>query len=196
MTSENVKLTIQNQVRDELISRLKLGHKRLLWSGIAFFLLGVTALFFPGFTSLSIDLIIGWILFFVGLTTFYYAFSYEGTGPFFGALLSSLLTLGLGIVMVFRPGIGLLALTLVIAGLFIVDGAFKLFLAIEIRRMRGWIWVLISAIASIVLGFLIAAEIPSSALYTIGILVGMNFVITGISLLALAQSAKKTVSSV
>lgn len=196
MTSENVKLTIQNQVRDELISRLKLGHKRLLWSGIAFFLLVVTALFFPGFTSLSIDLIIGWILFFVGLTTFYYAFSYEGTGPFFGALLSSLLTLGLGIVMVFRPGIGLLALTLVIAGLFIVDGAFKLFLAIEIRRMRGWIWVLISAIASIVLGFLIAAEIPSSALYTIGILVGLNFVITGISLLALAQSAKKTVSSV
>lgn len=196
MTSENVKLTIQNQVRDELISRLKLGHKRLIWSGVAFFLLGITALLFPVVTSLSIDLIIGWIFFLVGLVTFYYAFSYEGAGPFFGALLSSLLTLGLGIVMVFRPGIGLLTLTLVIAGLFIVDGAFKLFLAIEIRRMRGWIWVLISAIASIVLGFLIAAEIPSSALYTIGILVGLNFVITGISLLSLAQSAKKTAVSV
>ena len=195
MSNNSITSTLQTQVRDELIERLKLGHKRLFWSGIAFTVLGILALLFPGVTSLSIDLIIGWVLIFTGLVSVYYSFSYEGAGPFFGALLSSLLTLGLGIILVFRPEIGLVTLTLVIAGLFVVDGAFKLFLAFEIRKLSGWFWILISAIASIVLGFMIAADIPNSALYTIGLLVGLNFLITGLSLLALARSAKTTMSS-
>jgi uncharacterized membrane protein HdeD (DUF308 family) len=118
------------------------------------------------------------------------AFSIRGTGPFFGALLFGLLSLAGGVFLLFRPGVGMLLLTLLVGVLFMVQGAAETFLAFEARPSKGWGWMLASALVSIVLAIVILAGWPGSSLITLGILIGVNFITSGIAHLSVAHSVR------
>ena len=116
------------------------------------------------------------------------AFGAQGTGAFFGQLLVGLLKLGLGFYLLMNPGIGMVALTLLLASIFVVDGAVQTSFAFQLRPAEGWGWVLVSALVSIGAGLLIAAGLPATSLVTLGALVGIKFLSTGIASIALSRS--------
>ena len=62
-----------------------------------------------------------------------------------------------------------------------VDGAVQLGLALDVRPKQGWIWVLISGLISLGAALLIAAGLPGTSLFALGILVGINFLGTGLA---------------
>ena len=178
------------RLRQDLFARLGKKRKQILWTGIAMTVAGVFAILFPFVSSLSITFFVGWLLVFVGAVGLFGAFSYEGTGPFFGALLLALVQLGAGFFIVFNPASGLVALTLMVAVIFMVEGAFKLLFAFEIRPDDGWVWTLISAIVSILAGVLIAAGLPGASLIILGLLMGISFLSTGIYMIMFANRLK------
>ena len=76
----------------------------------------------------------------VGITSKTDAFTVEGTGSFFGELLIGLLKLALGVYLLRHPDVSIVALTLLLAAVFMVDGAVQVALAFELRPIDGWVW--------------------------------------------------------
>jgi uncharacterized membrane protein HdeD (DUF308 family) len=163
-----------------LHTRLRASASRLLWIGIAMAVLGVAAIVFPILSTIVTALLVGWVFFFAGVLMVAGAFSIHGTGPFFGALLIGLLTLLAGVFLLFNPIVGALALTVLLGVLFLIQGTFELALAFEMRPHRNWVWMLLSGAASIVLAIIIVVGLPGISAVALGILLGINFLSTGL----------------
>jgi len=174
----------------EFIKTVRRKSGQLFWIGLVLAIIGIFALVFPVISTLVSALIIGWIFVLSGFVLLFTALQIHGAGPFFGTLLFSLLTLIAGVWLVANPGIGLLALTIVLAVLFIVNGASEIFFAFDMRPAKGWWWMLISAAISILLGVMVAAGLPASSLFVLGILVGVNFLSSGIAIMVMSRQVK------
>ncbi|HEY5048358.1 MAG TPA: DUF308 domain-containing protein [Rhizomicrobium sp.] len=160
-------------------SRVRASTRGLFWLGIALVILGIAAIVFPLISTLVAALLVGWVFLLAGAFLFAGSFSIHGTGPFFGALLFSLLSIGTGVFLLFNPLAGEVALTLLVGVLFVFQGAFEIFFAFEMRPHTGWMGMLISGIASVVMAVLIAAGWPAISVIVLGILLGVNFLTTG-----------------
>ena len=154
---------------------------RLTWLGVALIALGVAALVFPAISTLIATVFVGWLLVLSGVLIVLSAFQIRGTGPFFGALLLGLLSVAAGVLMLARPGVGELAITLTLGFLFMLQGAYEAFLAFEVRPARGWSWMLLSAICSIVLSIVIVLGLPGVSLVALGIIIGVNLITSGVA---------------
>ncbi|HZI75433.1 MAG TPA: DUF308 domain-containing protein, partial [Gemmatimonadales bacterium] len=86
---------------------------------------------------------------------------------------------------------GVLSLTIVVAALFLAEGVLELVLAFRLRPQEGWAWVLLSGLLAIAVGALIAADLPSSATWALGVLAGVNMLATGWSFAFLALAARR-----
>jgi uncharacterized membrane protein HdeD (DUF308 family) len=171
-------------------TRVRGSSTQLLILGIAMAFLGIAAIAFPFIATIVAALLVGWVFLFAGIFMFLGAFSIHGTGPFFGALLFGLISIAAGVFLLFNPLGGAVTLTLVIGILFMFQGAFELIFAFEVRPHTGWIGMVVSALASIILAVLIMAGWPAVSSIVLGILLGVNFLTTGIGYVALSQMMK------
>ena len=163
---------------------------RLAWLGAALIALGFAALVFPVMSTLIATAFVGWLLVLSGVLAVLGAFQIRGTGPFFGALLFGLLSLGGGAFMLARPTVGELAITLTLGFLFMLQGASEAFLAFEIRPARAWGWMLVSAICSIVLSIVIVLGLPGVSMVALGIIIGVNFITSGVAYVYVGNTVK------
>jgi len=173
-----------------LHSRLRTGSQRLLWVGFVMVALGIAAIIWPTFSTLVATLFVGWMLLVSGIAALFGSFTIHGTGPFFGALLLALLSIAAGIFLLFNPRAGEVALTLMVGMIFVLQGAFETRLAFDLRPFPGWVPMLVSAIISIVMALLIAAGLPGISPFTLGILLGVNFISTGFGYISIARALK------
>ncbi len=170
--------------------RMRGASGRLLWLGLAMTVLGIAAVVFPMASTLVATLLVGWTLLFAGALTFIGSFSMHGTGPFFGALLSGLLSLAAGAFVVFNPLAGAVGLTLLIGIVFMIQGAFEIFFAFELRPLPAWWGMLLSGLASAILAIVIAGGWPAISAIALGILLGVNFITTGLGYIAVSRALK------
>ena len=171
-------------------SKLQAASGRLFWFGLAMTVLGVFALVFPVISTLAATVFVGWMLLISGGFALAGAFSVRGTGPFFGALLHALLSIAAGVFLLLSPLSGAVALTLPLGAIVMIEGAFQMVMAFEMRPAQGWTALLISSIASIVLALLIIAGWPAISLVVLGVLLGVNFVSTGLAYIFVSRTLK------
>lgn len=174
-----------------LFNALKKGRSFLWWSGLLMILLGVAAVAYPGLFTLSLAYLVSGLFIFGGCLTLIASFAMAGTGPFFGALLLSLLQIACGVMLYKHPGIASWALTLIIAVTFMWEGATQFALAFEIKPTKGWGWTLFSAVISVLAGLSIVAAMPIASIWVVGFLFGINFISSGISSIVLSKSIPK-----
>jgi uncharacterized membrane protein HdeD (DUF308 family) len=168
-------------------ARVRGSSTQLLILGVAMALIGIAALVYPFIATIVAALLVGWVFLFSGVFMAIGAFSIHGTGPFFSALLFGLISIVAGVFLIFNPLGGAVTLTLVIGILFMFQGASELVFAFEMRPHTGWIVMLISGIASIILAVLIVAGWPAASSVVLGILLGVNFLTTGIGYIAISR---------
>jgi len=161
-------------------SRLRAASGRLFWVGLVMVALGIAAILFPMIYTMVAALLVGWVLLTAGCVLFGGSFSIHGTGPFFGALLLGLLFLAAGAFLLFNPAAGAVALTLFVGLLLMLQGAFEIHFAFEMRPHRAWAGMLVSGVVSIVVAFLIIVGWPGISLMVLGVLLGVNFVSSGV----------------
>ena len=170
--------------------RLRAASGRLFWLGLAMLVLGFAAIVFPMIATLVATLLVGWVLLISGGVTLAGSFSLHGTGPFFGALLLGLVSIAAGVFLVFNPLAGAVALTLMVGVIFSFQGAFEIVFAFEMRPHPGWVGMLLSGIASVVMAVLIAAGWPGISVIVLGILLGVNFLTTGLGYMSVSRALK------
>lgn len=181
---------MSHAARSVFHERVKASSQHFFWVGLALTLLGIAAIVFPMVSTLVATLLVGWTLFVAGLLTLLSSFAIHGTGPFFGSLLLSLLSLGAGLFLLLNPGAGAVVLTVLLALLLLLEGAFEIVLALELRPFGAWIWMLLAAFASVTLGLLIAAGLPLISAVVLGVILGVNFLSSGIGYIFLSRSLK------
>jgi len=108
------------------------------------------------------------------------------------SLLSAILAILAGIVLLAWPLTGILSLTLVLIVFFVIEGVASIMYALDHRSgLTGrWGWMLASGIIDLILAAIIVAGLPGSAAWAIGIIVGVNMLLGGVSLIAIALHAR------
>jgi uncharacterized membrane protein HdeD (DUF308 family) len=157
--------------------------------GIALVVLGTIALGAVVIASLAAAIVIGALIFMGGVAETLGAFWCRGWSGFFVHLLSGVLSIVVGILFLRAPVGALAALTLLLACFFMVGGVFKI-VAVLSHRFAAWGWPLVSGIIDLVLGVLIWLEWPASALWVIGMFVGITMVFRGFNWIALGLALR------
>jgi len=157
--------------------------------GIALVVLGVVALGSVVIASLATAVVIGALILLAGGGETIGAFWARGWSGVFLHLLSGVLSIGIGILFLRAPVGALLALTLLVACFLLVGGIFKIVAAVS-YRFAAWGWPLVSGIIDVILGVLIWMEWPASALWVIGLFVGINLIFRGINWIGLGMALR------
>ncbi|MGH8372779.1 MAG: HdeD family acid-resistance protein [Gammaproteobacteria bacterium] len=149
-------------------------------------ILGILALTLPLATGIAIAILMLWVIFFAGVAHVVHAFDSQNTGIRILRVLTGSIYIICSIYLVLHPALSLASFTLLLAVVFLVEALFELFVYFQLRGQPGAGWALTNAIGTLILAILIGMNWPSSSAWAIGILVGVNLVISGVTFLVFA----------
>lgn len=164
-------------------------------TAIAIFMiiLGIIAVIFPFFATITSTLAFGWIFIFAGIAQIIYAFQSKGAGRVAWKLILGLLYLLGGVSVLANPLQGALTFTLILGVTIFVQGIIQVSLAFQMRRVSpSWGWMLVSGIVGIIFGIFVWSSFPFSAVWLIGTWVGINLVFDGMWMLTLHSGQPHT----
>jgi uncharacterized membrane protein HdeD (DUF308 family) len=180
-------------VEQRVESTLKLHSTYFLIEGIVLVLLGAAAIAVPLIATLAFTIFFGWLLLISGVVGLISTFSIRPAPGFWWSLLSAILALVVGFLLIAKPVSGAVSLTLLLVVFFVIEGFSSIVFASENRQsLPGrWGWLVTSGVVDIILAAMIFLQLPSSAVWAIGLLLGINLVFGGASLIVIALDAKK-----
>lgn len=172
-------------------ARLRDNWAWLFGLGVGWVAFGTLTIVMPHAAGLAIDLILGAIFATGGLMQVAQAFCCRGSSGSVMQALGGFLALLFGALLLFYPYQGLASLTLLLSAFFIVGGGFKVAAALQNRGLGAWGWLLFSGLLGIAVGLLIWLGWPSSATWALGLLVGIELIFGGWSLMLLGLAARR-----
>jgi len=163
---------------------------------IGLIILGVLAILMPGIASAFFTSVIGWITLISGVVMVVESFQSKPVRGFWLNLIVGILYAIAGIYILLNLGSALLALTLAFGILFIVEGIFTIIMAFTNRAGHRMSWlVALNGVVTLILGIIVLNRWPFSAIWLIGLYVGISLFMSGISLLIAAVAARRTLAS-
>jgi len=96
-------------------------------------------------------------------------------------------------ILIARPAQGTLTLTVVVGAYFLAEGVTTIMYALQHRRELSarWSWLLVGGLMDILIAFIIISGLPGTAEWAIGLLVGINLLFGGATLIGMALAARK-----
>jgi uncharacterized membrane protein HdeD (DUF308 family) len=167
--------------------------KAFLIEGILLVILGLAAMILPPLASLAVTIFLGWMFLISGVAGLALTFWSRRMPGFWWSLFSAVLAIGAGIALLVQPVQGTLTLTIVVGAYFLAEGVATIMYALEHRKelSERWGWLLAAGLMDILVAGIIIAGLPGSALWALGVLVGINMLFGGASLIAMALAARK-----
>lgn len=168
--------------------------KAFLFEGIVLAILGLAAMTVPPLASLAVTIFLGWMFLISGIAGLVVTFWARQMPGFWWSLISAALAVLAGLILIARPMQGVLTLTIVVGAYFLAEGVATIMYALEHRKELSarWAWLLAAGLMDILISFLIISGLPGSAEWAIGLLVGINLVLGGASLVGMALAARKS----
>jgi uncharacterized membrane protein HdeD (DUF308 family) len=188
MSVESASQVIREAMRDK-IKRHSVWY--LVQSGLMV-LAGILALVYPVISSVALVLFLGWLLIFSGVLQGISLIDARYVPHFWLQLVSVVLSVIVGILFLRNPGAGLLTLTLLLIVFFMVEGISKIIFSLTIRPFPNWGWVLASGIVGILLSLYLWANTPVTAVWLLGVLLGIVLISEGAALGRMAWDAHKS----
>jgi uncharacterized membrane protein HdeD (DUF308 family) len=167
--------------------------KAFLIEGILLVILGLAAIIVPPLAGLAITIFLGWMFLISGVAGLALTFWARQMPGFWWSLISAVLGIVAGIILLARPVQGILTLTIVVGAYFLAEGVATIMYSLEHRRelSERWSWMLFSGLLDILIAAMIITGLPGSAEWAIGLLVGINLVFGGATLIGMALAARK-----
>jgi len=178
--------------QDALRTAIRENWKWFVFQGIVMLILGCLAVAEPVIASVAVDIYVGWLFMFSGLLGLVAMFSARDASAFFWMLLTAALSLAVGIMLIWKPAEGTVSLTLVLTAFFIAEGAFQIAATLSYRDVmpNSWGWLLASGLTDLLLAGLIIYSWPASASWTLGLLVGINLITTGLAIVMTSMEVR------
>ena len=182
---------MMNNIQEQSWRAFKPQGGGLMIVGGLLIVLGVLALGAPLFTGRVIEIWVGANILIAGLCQIVAALKTRGWQHGLpGFLVGSIGLIG-GSILLVHPMLGLAIFTLILAIYFLVEGLGKIILALQVKPIPGWGWMLFSGAITLLLGLMIWRQWPLSGAWAIGTLVGINIIFTGWTLVSLGLAVKR-----
>lgn len=183
-----------SRLQSAMSETVKAHWKAFLFEGVLLAVLGIAALILPPLASLAIAIFLGWMFLISGIGGLIVTYWARSTPGFWWSLISAALAVLAGMLLLARPMQAVLTLTIVLGAYFLAEGVATIMYALEHRReLSGrWSWLLIAGLVDIAISFLVITGLPSSAEWAIGILVGINLLFGGATLIGMALAARNS----
>ncbi len=149
------------KLQSEMSAAVRAHWKAFLFEGILLVVLGFAAMIAPLVASLAFTIFLGWMFLISGVAGLAMTFWARQMPGFWWSFISAVLALGAGVVLLARPAQGVRS------------------------------WMLFSGILDILIAAMIITGLPGSAEWAIGLLVGINLLFGGASLIGMALAARK-----
>ncbi|MBC22888.1 MAG: hypothetical protein CMJ32_03085 [Phycisphaerae bacterium] len=158
--------------------------------GVFYVIAGVLAIILPGPATLAVELVVGWLLILGGIMQFIYGFQLRHQSGLLAAnIFCSIFSVVAGALLLIFPMGGVLTLTILLALYFAISGIGRIIGGIAASSDGGW--TIISGIAGLFVAALIFLELPTSAAWAIGLLVGIEMLFGGWMMIAMGSSFRK-----
>jgi uncharacterized membrane protein HdeD (DUF308 family) len=168
----------------------------LIFLGVSTVILGVVAIASPLITGVAVTVFVGFLLLASGVAQIVHALKSRQWGTGFWGTVIGMLGVAAGLLMIFRPIVGLVTMTMLLAIYFLVDGISEIIAAFKIKPDRGWGWVLFNGVIAVLLGLMIWRQWPISGAWAIGLLVGIHILMTGWSMIILGGGARRVAGAI
>ena len=152
---------------------------------------GFLALIYPLVSSVAVVLFLGWMLIISGIVQGISLFDARKLPHFWLQLISVVLSLIVGVLFLRDPGQALIVLTLLLIVFLMVEGISKVIFSLTIKPFPNWGWVLVSGIIGILLSFYLWASLPITAIWLLGVLLGIQLICEGAAIGYLAWQVRK-----
>jgi uncharacterized membrane protein HdeD (DUF308 family) len=156
-------------------------------AGVIALVAGLAAIAVPIVASVAIAIFVGWVLLVAGIPMAAHAIARRSL--MLG--MEAILTLVAGLYLLVFPLSGTVTLAFVLSVWLFANGFLSLSTAAELRGAPEAWMIGAGGVLSVILGFLIAASLPSSGAWAIGLLVGINLIFWGVRALIGAQLLKR-----
>jgi len=153
--------------------------------GIVLLVLGVFALGHVFAATLASVIFIGVLMAIAGVGQLLHAWRIKQIHGFLFWSISGLLYLLAGLFATFYPVQGATMLTLLFGSILIAVGALRTWLWFNNRGQRGWGWLGISGVLTLLVGMLIAMNWPGNSVWVLGLLLALDLLFQGWSALLL-----------
>jgi uncharacterized membrane protein HdeD (DUF308 family) len=176
----------------DAVTRIVRDHWRLfLIEGIILVVLGLLAVAVPMVASLAVTILFGWLFLISGIVGLITTFVMRQAPGFWWSLLSGVLGVVVGGWLLVEPVQGLVSLTYLLIAFFIVEGIATIMFALEHRAALSgrWAWMLVSGVVDLFLAAVILAGLPGTVAWALGLIVGINMVFGGASMIGMALAA-------
>jgi uncharacterized membrane protein HdeD (DUF308 family) len=186
-----------DQIRAQFGAAVQRHWLLFLCEGIALLILGLLAVIAPAIASVAATVFFGWILLLSGVIGLLTTFRARQAPGFTWSLLSALLGVIAGALLLWWPLQGVLSLTAVLIAFLLVEGAVSIMYALEHRSgLSGrWGWMLASGFLDVFLGVILLLGLPGTALWALGLLIGINMLFGGWALILMALHARPVANS-
>lgn len=168
-----------------------------IFYGLLFVALGLFSIAAPMVATFAVALTLGWLLLFGGGFGLVAVISGGRHAPGFGwNLLISIVYILAGLSLLMSPIAGAVTLTIILAAYLLAGGVVRIVMAMGYRNgiPGAWLWVLLSGIVDIVLAFIIMSGFPGTATWVLGLLVGINLLMMGFSIVMVAFAVRKSLT--
>src|SRR6516164_5853130 len=178
---------VMREAMRETVKRHSLWY---LIQGGVMVLAGILALVYPIASSSAAVLLLGWLLIISGVVQGISLFDARHVPHFWLQLVSVILSVIVGVLLIRHRGEGLLVLTLLLLVYFMIEGISKVIFSLTIRPFPNWGWVLASGIIGILLALYLWANLPVTAIWLLGVLLGIQLICEGAALAYLAWKVR------
>lgn len=158
--------------------------------GIGLVVLGALAIYAPQVSGMTVSVIVGVLLILGGILRTAFAWMSLGWGSLFLRAAVGILTIIAGGYMIMQPAEGLQVLAIVLVFYLFADGITSFIFAIKLPPAVGGAWVMLGAVASLIVGVLMWRQWPLSGELAIGVLVGIKLILDGVELIGVGSTAK------
>jgi len=181
-----------DRLQSPMGAALQAHWKTFLIEGILLAVLGLAAMVVPLIASLAFTIFLGWMFLITGVVGLGLTLWARQLPGFWWSLISAVLGIAAGLILLARPAQGVLTLTIVIGAYFLAEGVASIMYALQHRRelSERWSWMLIAGLMDILISAIIITGLPGSAEWAIGLLVGINLLFGGASLIGMALAAR------
>jgi uncharacterized membrane protein HdeD (DUF308 family) len=178
------------QMQQKMLTYMQTHWRLFLFEGIFFILLGFCAFIIPRFFSVFIVIFLGWIIV-IGGATQVSRVVFLPKIPGFGLWLGlGILQLVVGFLLIADPIAGVLTLTMMMALFFAVEGIIKIYMALMMRPLPHWGYMLVSGATALVFAFIMLAFWSDIPHWLLGLFLGINMVMLGVTMVKIGLQHK------
>lgn len=147
---------------------------------IIFIILGLIGIIYPVFMTHATVTFVAWIILIAGLMSGYFTWVISKEDIL--GWLKSFILVTASLFMLYSPLVGAATISFLFSIYFFFNGFVGFSLAMSTRPHRVWIFWLINAIFSVLIGVMLILGWPSSSIYLVGLLVGFSLFFDGLAL--------------